>query len=122
MIISDLVIDSVSISVAAVLAGGSLSVTDTTLNIGNAPSVTSTTRYWLSTNVGVTTGLVPLNGSRSVPALAAGTRSNGAAVSVVIPASVARGNYFLGACADDGNGVVESKETNNCRATPITVQ
>jgi hypothetical protein len=61
-------------------------------------------------------------GGRSVPILTAGARSNGAPVTVTIPSTTPPGNYVLGACADDGDIVVESNEINNCRVTPIQIQ
>ena len=38
-------------------------------------------------------------------------------MSVTIPPATPPGNYFLLACADDTLQVMESDETNNCRAS-----
>ena len=56
-----------------------------------------------------------LDSRRRVPALAAGASSTGS-VSVVVPAGTPRGTYFLLACSDQTAVVVESSNSNNCRA------
>jgi hypothetical protein len=38
-------------------------------------------------------------------------------MSVTIPPGTTPGSYFLLACADDAGQVIESAETNNCRAS-----
>jgi hypothetical protein len=48
--------------------------------------------------------------------LAAGVSSS-APTMVTIPASTPIGDYFLLACADDTFLVMETNETNNCRAS-----
>jgi hypothetical protein len=53
-----------------------------------------------------------------VPVVAASSKSI-ATVNLTIPAKVARGNYYLGACADVGKVAVESNESNNCRTIAI---
>jgi hypothetical protein len=61
-----------------------------------------------------------LTGSRAVPVLAAGGSHSGT-VTVTIPAATAPNAYFLLACADGPNTVVETDETNNCKASSTTV-
>ena len=56
-----------------------------------------------------------------MPALAPDGEST-ATVSVTIPASTLLGSYFLLACADDTGLLLESNETDNCRASATTVQ
>jgi len=119
-LIPDLIISSISNPPASVVAGAGFNVTDTTANSGNGAAGASNTSYRLSLD-NVITGSDPLlTGSRSVPALAAGTNSNGT-IGVTVPSSLSAGTYFLGACADETNAVSESNETNNCSASATTV-
>ena len=55
-----------------------------------------------------------------MPSLAPGAQSAGT-VSVKVPNAMATGNYFVLACADDGNVVAESNEGNNCVASTTKV-
>ena len=82
----------------------------------------STTRYYLSLNGTKDAGDTLLTGTRAVPGLAAVATSSGT-VTVTIPAATPLNNYVLLACADDTNTVVETTETNNCKAsaTGVTV-
>jgi hypothetical protein len=105
--------------------GDKVTVTDTTKNIGSAPvGSATTTRYWMSiySTVGSKPNLLGANAlTRVVPDLAAGARSKVSTL-VTIPATIPRGNYFIGACSDNSGAATESNETNNCRLVPITVQ
>jgi len=118
----DLVETAVSNPPESATAGGSLTVTDTVLNQGNAPAGTSTTRYYLSLDTLLNSGDKRLTGSRAVPGLAPGEASTGT-VTVTIPSTTLPGTYFLLACADDKKVVAESNEKNNClaSATQVTV-
>ena len=42
-------------------------------------------------------------------------------MTVVIPTSTPLGTFFLLACADDTNQVVETNNANNCTASATTV-
>jgi subtilase family serine protease len=112
---TDLVESSVTDPPATVAIGGSFSVTDTVQNNGNTSAGASTTRYYLSTN-GSKSGARQLNGSRSVPSLAAGATSSGS-VGVMVSSGTATGTYYLLACADDTLVVPETNESNNCKAS-----
>ena len=57
-----------------------------------------------------------LTATRSVGTLVAGATSPGT-VTVTIPTSIAAGSYFLLACADDTKVVIETNDTNNCKAS-----
>ena len=100
--------------------GGSFSVTDSTQNRGSAPSVASTTHYYLSADRVKGAGDGLLTGGRNVPILAPNAVSTGAAV-VTIPTTIAAGTYFILACADDTKVSIESSETDNCVASASTV-
>ena len=112
---ADLVETAVGIPPAAA-PGASFLVTDTVKNQGPAAAVASTTRYYLSSDALKDAGDTLLSHTRSVPALADGATSTGT-VMVTIPSNTVLGNYFLLACADDTNAVVESNDTNNCLAS-----
>jgi len=64
---------------------------------------------------------VLLTASRPVPILAAGASST-ATVTLSSPVATALGSYYVLACADAANAVVEASETNNCRASATAVQ
>jgi hypothetical protein len=116
----DLVETTISNPPSTVVLGGALTVTETVFNQGTAASGTSATRYYLSTDPLISATDRLLTGSRPVPALASAATSSGA-VTVKVPVTTPLGAYFLLACADDTKVVVESGETNNCRASKTLV-
>ena len=73
-------------------------------------------QYYLSVDPVKNAGDRLLTGFRAVAALAAHTVSTGT-MSVTIPSGTIPGGYFLLACADDAVQVIESSETNNCKAS-----
>ena len=87
---------------------------------GRCASGASATRYYLSLDAVKSAGDMLLTGSRAVPALAAGASHSGT-VTVTIPAATPPNTYFLLACADAPNTVVETNETNNCTPSSTTV-
>ena len=89
-------------------------------NLGSVGFAASTTRYDLSLDAAKSAGDPLLNGSRAVPTLAAGGTHSGT-VTVTIPAATPPNTYFLLACADGPNTVVETNETNNCTPSGTTV-
>ena len=100
--------------------GSTFQISDTTRNDGTGASGTSTTRYYLSLNLAKDAG-DSLIGTRTVPGLAAFTGNSGT-VTVTIPSTLPLGTYYVVACADDLNTVVETDEGNNCKAAgPVTV-
>jgi hypothetical protein len=101
--------------------GQTIAVTDATENAGGAPTtVVTTTRLYLSANKKLDASDVPLGPGRSVAILAAGGAS-AATTDVTIPAGTTPGAYYILAKADDGGLQAESKETNNVKARPLTV-
>ncbi|OGP73264.1 MAG: hypothetical protein A2W09_08295, partial [Deltaproteobacteria bacterium RBG_16_50_11] len=95
-------------------AGTSISVTDTTKNSGAGDAGASTTRFYLSTDSTLDSTDTLLNGSRAVPALAAGESSSGTA-SALIPAGTPAGTYYIIAKADGDDLIPETNETNNTK-------
>jgi plastocyanin len=116
----DLVETAVSDPPATASPGGTFMVTDTANNSGNATANASTTRYYLSLDTKKSSSDSLLMGTRSVPSLTAGAMSTGT-VTVTISGTIASGNYFLLACADDLKKSFESNEKNNCKAAATTV-
>jgi trimeric autotransporter adhesin len=97
--------------------GASIQVSATVQN-PTSFNVTATFRvqYYLSLDGLKNGGDRLLTGFRTVAGLAANT-SSPAPTSVTIPASTPIGEYFLLVCADDTFLVMETNETNNCKAS-----
>ena len=96
-------------------AGGTLSVTDTVKNQGGAASGSTERAYYLSENTGLDGSDVEL-GRRTLPALAVST-SYVATESMLLPASLETGTYYVLVVANPGNVVLESAESNNMKAS-----
>jgi subtilase family serine protease len=116
----DLVETALSEPPASAARGTSFSVTDTVQNQAPVAAGTSTTRYYLSLDSLRNSGDIVLAGTRAVPALASAAASTGT-VNVTIPSTITAANYFLLACADDPASVIETSETNNCKASTTRV-
>ena len=116
----DLVETAVSNPPANAKPGDTISITDTARNQGQVNAAASTTRYYVSVNGTKDSGDRQLTGSRSVPMLTPGATNTGTKV-VTIPSSTVLGTYFLLACADDPNGLIETNDANNCIASAMTV-
>ena len=92
--------------------GMTISVTDTTKNVGGGDASPSVTGFYLSTDT-VFSAEDRLFATRDVPALAAGTSSN-TTTSVLIPSDVLPGAYYLIAHTNDGSPAIgETNEANN---------
>jgi hypothetical protein len=116
----DLTVDTVSSPPATKARGTSFPVMDTVRNVGTVPSVASSTRYYLSLDAMKSANDVLLTGSRAVPGVAGGATHSGT-ITVTIPTATPLGTYVLLACADGGNTVIETDETNNCASSSNTV-
>lgn len=113
----DLVTSNVSDPPQEIAPGKTFSVKATTLNQGDAPAVSSTTRYYLSVDDNKDASDLLLTGTRAVASLAPGAASAGA-TTVTVPAATPAGLYRLFACSDDRLVVTEHSETNNCASAP----
>lgn len=121
MLSANLEVTWVSGAPAVVAQGGTLTITDTTANTGYVSTgESSTTRFYLSTDTTITAADIQI-GQRTVPSIAAG-RADGGTTTVVIPASVPPGTYYIGACADAPGVIFESNESDNCMASGPTVR
>ena len=95
-----------------IVAGSTVTVTETVLNQGAGAAGASTTRFYLSANVSLDASDAVLNGSRGVMPLAAATSSGGTTL-VTIPAGTTPGTYYFFVKADADGAVAESQEVNN---------
>jgi subtilase family serine protease len=102
-----------------VVAGSTVTVTDTVLNSGLDGSGPSITRFYISANSLLDTNDTLLDAERMVPALLANGTSTGS-TPIVIPSGLS-GRYYVLIVADGNSAVVESKETNNVRALSVTI-
>jgi serine protease AprX len=101
-------------------AGGTITVNDTTGNVGGGAAPASTTNFYLSVNLSLEAS-DRLIGSRTVPQLSPGT-SAAAATVLTIPADMATGVYYLFAQADGPANLTETTETNNAKfAGPVQI-
>lgn len=111
---SDLVVSTLD-APTSVTRDVSFDVTTTITNLVASPTPSTTSfrvGIYLSTDPTITTADT-LIGSRTISSLA-GFGSDTATTSVTIPSStVAAGNYYIGAIADDQDTVIEANETNN---------
>ena len=106
---SDLVVTTVSSPPTARAPGSTFTVMDTTRNQGGIAATASMTRYYLSTDA-QKAGAILLASGRAVPALAPGTSSVGAAVTVTIPSTTPLNTK-----------VVTETSESNCRASATAV-
>jgi subtilase family serine protease len=98
-------------------AGGTLSVTETVKNQGGAPSAATESVFYLSSNTALDAGDIEL-GRRNVPALNASATAV-ATVSLLLPSSLAVGNYYVLSQVDPANVVPELLESNNGKASTV---
>jgi subtilase family serine protease len=114
----DLTVTALS-SASSVVAGTSLSVTDTTTNQGGDTAPASGTRFYLSTNSTLDSGDLFLT-AREVLSLGPGL-SQAASTMVGIPASTAAGSYYIIAESDGDDVIAEAQETNNTRPRGVSI-
>ena len=95
--------------------GSTISITDTTKNVGAGNAGGSRTAFYLSTNTGFDASDIPLGASRVIPALGPGAANSGTTTGVTLPATAGPGRWFVIAKADDLGQVAETQETNNTR-------
>ena len=104
---------------SSAVAGTSISVGDTTKNLGAGSAPASVTNFYLSTNLSLD-GADLLVASRPVSPLGAGLSETGAA-SLLIPASTPAGIYHILAKSDGDDTVPEVYDSNNIRAKSISI-
>ncbi len=116
---ADLVPTDFNLSPTVVPAGGTITVTVTIRNQGSAPAPQATHEIRLSPDSLIDASDTFLTG------FITGQLAPGAAVTftinTLIPADTPAGGWFVGTIADATDQVVETDETNNTVAMPITV-
>jgi subtilase family serine protease len=116
----DLSVSALTVPARAAV-GGSISIADTTTNIGaGGAGAASRTAFYLSTNTAWDAGDIPLNVYREVAALAAGGVSSGSTL-VALPGAAGPGRWYVIARADDLSQVAETLETNNTKYDAIDI-
>lgn len=120
----DLVVNDLSTTTTALMAGDTLSAATTVANIGNLDAGFFKVAFSLSADSVYGNGDdISLSGLLLVGGLAVDD-SNTSSVSLIIPSSVAMGNYYLCAMVDSESAINEGyHEDNNtrCTATMIAV-
>jgi subtilase family serine protease len=114
----DLTVSSLTVPATAG-AGTTITITDTTQNSGSGDAPSSTTSFYLSGNSWLDASDLLL-GSRTVPALGAGTGSTGS-TSVTIPSGTAAGTFYIIAKADAPGAISEASESNNVISKTIKI-
>jgi subtilase family serine protease len=100
-------------------SGGTISVSDTTSNIGGGSAGASSTAFYFSANATLDAG-DPELASRPVPTLGPGETSTGT-VMATLPLGLAQGTYYIIARADAAGAVAEFQEGNNTRVTSLLI-
>jgi subtilase family serine protease len=117
----DLVVDSSSLTVpSSLVAGQVVKFNYTVKNQGDTSSVSSMTKYYLSTDMDLDSSDIYL-GNDTVSAIASGA-SLTRADSVTLNSTLNPGNYFFLTQVDASNTCIESNETNNIFPKAIALQ
>jgi hypothetical protein len=106
---ADLIESSFSVLTTTPVSGGSVSVSDTATNQGLGIAGSSTTGFYLSTD-GKTLGT--LLKTRAIGTLAGGASSGPVTTTITLP--TIHGTYYMVACANYNDSVVETNYSNNC--------
>jgi MBG domain-containing protein/Big-like domain-containing protein/VCBS repeat protein/CARDB protein len=111
---ADLIENAVSVLTSTPVSGGSLQVSDTAVDQGAGNAGASLTGFYLSVNGTAKNYYI---GNRSVGTLTAAGGSTGAVTTTLTLPINLNGTYYLIACANYNNGLVESNTANNCTAS-----
>jgi len=116
----DLIVSTLTGPTMPVAPGQVITLFEATKNQGSrATTVNTVTRFYWSTNSTYDASDVRL-GQRTVGPLTAGAISV-AVTSVMIPATVVSGTYYIITKADADNAVVETSETNNTKYITVKI-
>ena len=115
----DLVVPLFSPPLLITKGGRKFYMSEETQNIGTVTATASVTRYYISAVpiVDVTTAISI--GERSIPALQPGKSNSINQRTFRMPGNLPAGTYYLAACTDANNTVVELNENNNCSFSQI---
>lgn len=103
-------------------AGGVITVTESTKNIGGMTAGPSITRYYISDDAEIDPAVDTPLSERQVPSLDPDTASDSGEILLTLPAGLADGDYYMWACVDANNEVIEKVEPNNCMKNQVGVQ
>ena len=106
----DLIVESPKVSDGSLVAGASFTLSATVRNQGRGSSVSTTLRYYRSTDSAITPSDTQVGNSPVVGLTASGSRS----LSIELTAPPEVGTYYYGACVDPEPG--EANTGNNCSA------
>lgn len=101
--------------------GKPIFITEITGNEGNTDAGPSITRYFLSEDENIDPNQDRAIGERAVPSLPSGEESDGGTNEFILPNDIPAGTYYLGACADANQSVVELDEQNNCEINKLAI-
>jgi hypothetical protein len=110
----DLVVPLFSPPLLITKGGKKFYMSEETQNIGNVIAQPSVTRYYISATPMLDITTAQVIGERSIPALQPGKSDSINHQVFHIPRNLLAGTYYLAACADANNAIVELNENNNC--------
>ncbi|MDP2754823.1 MAG: CARDB domain-containing protein [Nitrospirota bacterium] len=116
----DLVIELFIPPVIKTEGGRPVSITEITGNHGNTTAGHSITRYYISTDPIIDPYDDRPIGERAIPSLEPWTSSIGS-LKVLLPDDLPAGTYYVGACADADQAVIELDEQNNCVVNQLAI-
>lgn len=117
--LSDLIVETLTVSPTGVAPGGTITIEATVRNIGSSPTPNSSTELFISDDSAITSADTSLS-IRPTVALTPNA-STTVQVTVALSPNLVAGQKFIGAIADSGNLIAESNETNNTRSTAINI-
>jgi hypothetical protein len=115
----DLVVSKLSAPSTAQV-GQTISIFNVVKNYDGKKAAQSVTRFYLSKDAAITPGDDRYLGRRQIPELPP-LKTSKASNSVVVPADLPPGTYYIGAMADATKSVNEADEKNNVRVRKITI-
>lgn len=117
--LSDLIVETLTVSPTGVTPGGTITIEATVRNIGSTATPNSSTELFISDDSTITNADTSLS-IRPTAALMPNAATT-VQVTVALSPNLVAGQKFIGAIADSGNLIVESNETNNTRSTSINI-
>ena len=115
----DLVVPFFSPPLLITKGGKKFYMSEETLNIGNVTTPPSVTRYYIAAAPILDVTTAQVIGERSIPALQPGKSDQINQRVFHMPRNFLAGTYYLAACADANNAIVELNENNNCSFSKI---
>jgi len=117
---ADLVIPFFSPPTLGTKGGNKFFLSETTENRGSIAAPTSITRYFISDTENINLRTAIVIAEREVPILQPGESSAVQVQEFTIPDGLPANQYFLAACVDASESIIETNETNNCSFSELT--